>query len=185
MKRVFIVHGWTGFPENHWFPWLKKQLQDAGFHVQVPAMPDTEHPKRDAWVGKLREIVGAPDQDTYFVGHSLGCITIAHYLEQLPPNAKVGGCVFVAGFGGGLKYHELTPFYAPLPDFVKVKRHTRNFVTIFSTNDDVVPLEIGKKFQQQLGAQLIVEENKGHFCKDEGVTELPSVRDAVLEMASR
>lgn len=111
MKRVFLIHGWNGFPENHWFPWLKQQLEAKWFHVETPEMPDTKHPKRDAWVAKLSEIVGVPDEDTYFVGHSLGCITIVRYLEKLSPDAKVGGCVFVAGFGGGLKHHELTQFY--------------------------------------------------------------------------
>jgi hypothetical protein len=26
-KRVFIIHGWEGYPEEGWFPWLKKELE--------------------------------------------------------------------------------------------------------------------------------------------------------------
>ena len=27
MKRVFIIHGWDGYPEEGWFPWLKEELE--------------------------------------------------------------------------------------------------------------------------------------------------------------
>ena len=27
MRRVFIIHGWGGYPEEGWFPWLKKELK--------------------------------------------------------------------------------------------------------------------------------------------------------------
>ena len=27
MQRVFIIHGWDGYPEEGWFPWLKKELE--------------------------------------------------------------------------------------------------------------------------------------------------------------
>ena len=33
-KRVFIVHGWDGYPEEVWFPWLKKELEAKGFEAQ-------------------------------------------------------------------------------------------------------------------------------------------------------
>ncbi|MBU0666612.1 MAG: alpha/beta hydrolase [Nanoarchaeota archaeon] len=88
-KRVFMVHGWEGYPENHWFPWLKKELETKGFEVFVPAMPDTDHPKMGAWLEHLTKITRAPDKDCYFIGHSLGCITILRYLETLQENQKV------------------------------------------------------------------------------------------------
>ena len=49
MKRVFIVHEWTGKPGQHWMPWLKKELESLGFTVEEPAMPDTDTPKIEAW----------------------------------------------------------------------------------------------------------------------------------------
>lgn len=71
-KRVFIIHGWDGHPDEQWFPWLKKELEQRGFEVYVPQMPKTEEPRIDIWVPYLRGLVGRPDQDTYFVGHSIG-----------------------------------------------------------------------------------------------------------------
>ena len=97
-KRVFIAHGWDGYPEEGWFPWLKKELEAKGFEVYVPQLPETGSPRIHNWVPKLAEVVGEIDENTYFVGYSMGCQTIARYLETLPEGVKVGGAVFVAGF---------------------------------------------------------------------------------------
>ncbi|PIP29922.1 hypothetical protein COU12_02115 [Candidatus Jorgensenbacteria bacterium CG10_big_fil_rev_8_21_14_0_10_54_38] len=45
MKRVFIVHGWDGYPEEGWFPWLKRELEARGFEVHVPPLPDAGNPR--------------------------------------------------------------------------------------------------------------------------------------------
>jgi predicted alpha/beta hydrolase family esterase len=26
MKKALLLHGWGGKSDNHWFPWLKKEL---------------------------------------------------------------------------------------------------------------------------------------------------------------
>lgn len=74
-------------------------------------MPHTDHPKMQAWVRHLKKVVGTPDKDCYFVGHSLGCITILLYLESLHGNQEVGGVVLVAGFTSDLGYEELHSFF--------------------------------------------------------------------------
>lgn len=95
-KRVFIIHGWCGFPEECWFMWLKEQLEKQGVKVEVPLMPEAEAPQIDKWVPFLEKLVGEPDQDTYLVGHSIGVQTILRYLEKV--NAPVGGVLAVSGF---------------------------------------------------------------------------------------
>ena len=50
MKRVFIIHGWGGYPEEGWFPWLKDTLKKRKFSVEVPAMPDRDFPKIETFI---------------------------------------------------------------------------------------------------------------------------------------
>ncbi len=184
-KRIFIIHGWGARPSNHWFPWLKKELEKKGYEVTVPQMPNTEHPHVNEWVSHLSKVVGEANKDTYFVGHSLGCITIARYLESLPEKSKVGGCVFVAGFSRNIGYPELKTFYGPKIDFEKIKKYTKKFTAIMSDNDPVVPRERGLELKKQLNAKLIVEHNKGHFNAIDGVTQLPVVLEEIICMAGQ
>ncbi|MCX6715781.1 MAG: NYN domain-containing protein, partial [Candidatus Taylorbacteria bacterium] len=93
-KRVVIVHRWSGGPNDDWRPWLKNELEKNGCEVFVPEMPDTEAPIIEKWVNCLSKIVGVPDSNTYFIGHSIGCQAILRYLETV--NTLVGGAIFVA-----------------------------------------------------------------------------------------
>lgn len=183
MKRAFLIHGWEGYPEEGWRPWLKEKLEANGFQVSVPAMPDTDHPKRDAWLERLTKIVATPDEDCYFVGHSLGCITILRYLETLKENQKIGGVILVAGFTSDLGYEDLSSFFTKPIAWGKIKSHCSKFIAIHSDNDPYVSLHYGDFFKEKLGAEIIIETNKGHFSGDDGITELPSVFDAVLKLS--
>ena len=98
-KRVFLIHGWDGRPDNHWFPYLSLELKANGFDVSAPQMPHAAEPKVGEWLSFLREYVGKPDEQTYFVGHSLGCIAIARYLETLSPKSPSSHSPFHKGRG--------------------------------------------------------------------------------------
>ncbi|MCL4365069.1 MAG: alpha/beta hydrolase [Candidatus Marsarchaeota archaeon] len=80
-KRVFIVHGWDGSPENNWMSWLGLRLQDKGVEAHVLHMPNAADPKMGEWVAFLANAVVNSDANTYLVGHSLGCQTILRYLR--------------------------------------------------------------------------------------------------------
>ncbi|OGI31317.1 MAG: hypothetical protein A3G09_00375 [Candidatus Moranbacteria bacterium RIFCSPLOWO2_12_FULL_48_12] len=190
MKRIFIVHGWGGYPGEGWFPWLKKELETRGFVVSIPQLPDAENPRIEGWVAKLAETVNVPDENTYFVGHSIGCPTIAHYLQSLPAGVMVGGAVFVAGFFKQLtnleediETQETAKLWLEAPlDLGKVKSHLLKSVAIFSDNDPYVPLDNQDDFRA-LGAEIIVEHQQDHFSGSSGTTELPVVLESVLKMA--
>ena len=185
-KRAFIIHGWDGHPDEGWFPWLKTKLEKNGFQVHVPAMPESAEPKIEAWVPHLFKIVGDVDENTYFVGHSIGCQTILRYLERLPADKKVGGAYFVAGWFTlmNLKTDEekeiAKPWLETPIDFENVKQHTKKFFAVFSDDDDVVPQENKKLFGERLGAKTEMEHAKGHISGNDKVKELPVILEAIL-----
>ena len=191
-KKVFIVHGWGGSPKENWLPWLKKELENRGFEVFVPQLPDPDNPRIQNWIPALAKVVGIPDEQTYFVGHSMGCQTIARYLEGLPENIKVGGAVFVAGFFKRLTGLEDEPgvpetdahwLGTPL-DLAKVKSHLPKSIALFSDNDPYVPLDNQDDYRDKLGSKIIIEHNMGHFNESAGVTELPVALESVLEISN-
>ncbi|MDP2934602.1 MAG: DUF1749 domain-containing protein [bacterium] len=187
-KRVFLIHGWEGSPENCWFPWLKVELESRGFSVITPSMPNPEAPEIKAWIGYLQKEVGEPNESTYFVGHSIGCQTILRYVEQLPQEVKIGGIICVAGFFNlrGLETEEekelSRPWLETKIDFEKIKTHTNKITAIFSDNDPYVDLENKELFEKHLSAKTIIEHNKGHFDDDAEIKELLIVLEELLKM---
>jgi hypothetical protein len=171
MKKVYLIHGWGGDSQQGWFNPLKKILEKEGIKVLAKDMPDTFNPKIDNWINKLKSDIKQPDEETYFIGHSIGCQTIMRYLEKLPENIKIGGCVFVAGW-----FHltdetwdeEYTkeiaePWINTSINFDKIKSHTKRFLLIASEDDPYVPLSDSKLFKQKLGAEIMIEKNQGHI----------------------
>jgi len=187
-KRVFIIHGWDGYPQEGWFPWLKAELEAKGFEVFVPQFPEAGTPRIKNWVPKLTEAVGMADENTYFIGHSMGCQTIARYLETLSEGIKVGGAIFVAGFFKTLtlsntEEKEIAKEWLETPiDFQKIKSHMSKSVAIFSDNDPWVPLENQDEFKDRLDSEIIIEHNMGHFSGSDEVKELPIVLDRLLKL---
>ena len=188
-KRVFIIHRWEANPQSDWYPGLAKNLREQGFSVEVPEMPDTDNPKIEAWTDYIRGKVGRCDENTFFVGHSIGCQAIMRYLEKLSDDEKAGGAVFVAPWikPTGLESEEERITSSPwvnLPiAFEKVKKHAKKFTCIFSDNDPYVPAENWEMFSENLGAEIVMEKNKGHFTDGDGIKELPVALDAVLKIA--
>lgn len=190
-KRVFIIHGWEGHPEEGWFPWLKLELENHGFCAFVPQLPKTDEPRIMNWVPALKEAVGDIDDQTYFVGHSMGCQAIARYLESLPEGVKVGGAVFIAGFFKRLSNLEdddvvrsVSQEWLQTPlNLKKVRSHLDKCVAIFSDNDPYVPIDNQKEYKEILGAKIIVEHGKGHFSGSTGTTKLSVALDSVIEIS--
>lgn len=183
MKRVFVIHGWKSKPSSNWFPWLRDELRLWPISAHVLAMPDAEQPKRDAWVKKMAAHVGVPDEDTFFVGHSLGGMAILRYLESLPSKTRVGGVVLVAGFPESINRSEITTFFERPLDYRKLKSIIGpNIIAIQSTNDPYVPFEQSGKLQSALGAKLIVIESGGHLNSASGHLRLPVVLTALIDL---
>jgi hypothetical protein len=188
-KRVFIIHGWESHPKDAWLPWLKKELERQDIKVSVPAMPSPRDPKIKTWVAKIKKEVGEPDENTYFVGHSIGCQAILRYLEKLG-SKRAGGAVLVAGW-----FHlrpeaipddeskEIAkPWVKTSIDFEKVRKAADNFTAILSDNDPYIALEEQNIFKEKLGAKIIVEKNKGHFSRRDSAKELSSALNSLLEI---
>ncbi len=188
MKRVIIVHCWSGYPEYCWYPSVKKELEVRGFEVRVAAMPETDAPKLASWLPYLKKIIGKPDSDTYLIGHSIGCVAIMRYLESLPEGETIGGAVCVAGFTDDLGFPEISNFFTSPLDFEEMKNHCPKFVAIHSDNDPYVPLHHSDVLKEKLGAATIIKHNAKHFSgaadNEAACTELPDVVEAVVEMSN-
>jgi len=184
--KIYLIHGWGGSPSSEgWFGWLEQQCKKRDWKLIIPKMPNTDHPTIKNWVGKLKQI-SKPDEQTIFIGHSMGCQTILRYLETLPKNTRVKACIFVAGFLNLLETAYETEKEKPIAkpwlettiNFKKIKTPCKKFLAIFSTDDDCVPVSDSKLFKEKLNAKIVIKESQGHFNE---TLELPEIIDFISD----
>ena len=182
-KRLIIVHGWEGYPKEGWYPWLKKEMEKRGWEVQVPTMPSTNRPKIFEWLPFLQQTVGKADGSVFLVGHSLGCITILRFLENLQESKLIGGAILIAGFDNPIMHKELKNFFEEPIAWEKIKKKCKKFVSIHSTDDPYVPIENSSSFKKNLGAKTIVTSGFRHFSGEDGITFLPAALEELLKIS--
>ena len=186
MKRVFIIHRWEGGPRDDWRPWLKTELEKLGYQVFVPEMPDTDTPVIEKWVKHLAEIVGTPDSDTFFIGHSIGCQAILRYLETI--DTPVGGALFVAGWFNldNLEDDESKKIARPWIEnpinTEKIKKILPKSTLIISDNDPYGAFEENKQKFKGLGSEIVVLHNAGHITEGDGFIEIPAAIEQFQKM---
>lgn len=175
-KRVYIVHGYMASPTDHWFPWLKEKLELDGVKVEILAMPNSANPDVRQWNEYLEECISVPDETTYFVGHSLGSISVLNYLSGLNGAEKIGGIILVAGFAEPLpSLPELDGFTKNAPTFEKIIKMSSSREVILSTNDEIVPPKFTENLASKLETKPVKIESGGHFLGREGFKELSIV----------
>lgn len=183
MKEAVIVHLWEGYPEYCWYPKTKQELEEMGFVVYVPQMPEPNFPKQDIWVPTLREKVKEPSENTYLVGHSIGAVTIMRYLEGLSDQQEVGGVVLVAGFTDDMGYEVFSNFFTKPLNFEEIKGKARNFTVIVSDDDPYINMKYGYKLRDKLNGELIIKAGLKHMSL--GCNALPDVTDAIRRQIER
>lgn len=187
MKNILILHGAGNNSQGNWFPWLKNSLEEKGYKVWSPNLPNSDTPILRDW---LDIIFSNKDwefnEESIIVGHSSGATLILRILENLPKDIKIDKAILVAGFvdkGSLPQFYQYkvdllnTPF-----DWDKIKNSCNNFYFIASDND---PYDCGlrhsKKMQEKLGGKLILKKGEGHFNLEVGekYRQFPEILDYI------
>ena len=187
MKRAFIIHGYGATPEDHWFSWLAQQLQAAGVATAIPALPDPEQPDFDRWQAALATHLGTPDAQTFYVAHSLGTISLLHFLSAARP-AQIGGIFLVSGFDGRLPALPVigdfnVDAYADRAriDHAALRAMTPQIHHVISDNDRAVAPERSLQLAERLGGTVHRVTNGGHFLASDGFRTLPPLWQAMRD----
>ncbi len=189
MGKIYLVHCWDGTSNDGWYPWIEQELKKYNVEVIRFDMPNTANPTIEEWVSTLNEKVDKLDEETYFMGHSIGCQTIMRYLETKEVT-KIGGILFVAPWLDLLpeavededSYNTAYPWIHTPINFEKVKEFSNNINCIFSDNDYFVDLAQKQEFKQKLNAKTIIVNEKGHISQDDDIFELNEILELSKEM---
>ena len=179
MISIYLIHGWGANPNSEkWYSWLKEECKKRNIEITIPKMPNTNNPKINEWVDKLKETVKI-SKETYLIGHSIGCQAIMRFLEELD-RGKIGGVVFVAGWFNLLdtayeseEERDIAKPWLETPiNYKRVRTNVEKILAIFSIDDNCVPISDSELFKKRLGAEIIIKDNEGHFNETEKIKEI-------------
>lgn len=178
MKRLLILHGWGADSKSNWFPWLEKIMEERGYIVYCPDLPDTETPNLERWL-KAAEIAAPFDGTLSAVGHSLGAATLLRLLERLGESERIDTAVLVSGFAADIGIEELRNFVEKPFDWEKIRKKAKRFVVMHGDDDPVVPAALGAEIASRLKATFISEHGCGHLSAGIGDFTYPRIVDAL------
>lgn len=172
MKKVLILHGIYGSPQENWFPWLKKELENENIEVIIPHLPTKEPLAPEDWWEAFKEYESKVDKDTIIVGHSLGVAFALKIIEKHPVHAA-----FLVAPAWGKTDNEFTPVMKAVADQVfdweKIKQNCPSFTVFYSDNDPYLTIDHGKNLTKSLNAKEIFIPGGGHLNASAGYTEFP------------
>ncbi|MES2023758.1 MAG: alpha/beta hydrolase [Patescibacteria group bacterium] len=184
-SNIFIFHGTEGHPNENWFPWLREKLEEKDCKVFVPQFPSPPvvPAKILEWFQVLKNYEQYFNENTIFVGHSLGGIFALRVLEGLKHPIKA---VFLIGTPIGVKpilnYDRDKSFSEFNFNWVTIKGNAKKFVVYQSDNDPYVSLGNGMQLAKELGVELNFIPNAGHFNMKAGYTSFPDLLEKVEQL---
>ena len=181
MRTIFIIHGSYGNPQENWFPWLERELEDKGWRVWTPDLPGADSPS----IPRYNAFILSKwtfDSDSIIVGHSSGAVAALGLLEEAPDKTVIDRAFLVAGFIGDLGWDALKELSRYTLDWLKIRKKARKFILIHSDDDPYVPLQHGESLKEKLDAELIVLRGQKHFSLEAGpqYKEFPELLEKIL-----
>ncbi|KKP87281.1 MAG: putative esterase [Candidatus Roizmanbacteria bacterium GW2011_GWA2_35_8] len=174
MKKALILHGWYNKPEDVWYPWLKKELENKGYKVTSPEIP-TFNLKFPQLKESLEFIENnyLLDKETTIIGHSLGCLLAMRLAEKY----QCKKMILVAGWD----YDDLTPehqsFWPNKINHEQIRKNVKKIFVVASNNDPYISLYHVQEMTKRLNGEIIVIKNGGHFASEEKTKYINQLMD--------
>ncbi len=181
MKRAVLFHGTDGNPSEHWFPWLKKWLEDKGYEVFAPELPENHTPDLKIYEKFLKES-NWDFTENVLIGHSSGATTVLNLLsaDWFP---HVNSVVLVGTFLNE-NLTKKTEWYEPgqfdnlfLPSYspATLKAKSDNFIFVHGDNDPYCSVDDARKLCSQVDGDLLLIKNGHHLGDSSGYKDLPGL----------
>jgi prephenate dehydrogenase len=164
---VLVIPGWQNSGPQHWQT-LWEQQNPIFLRVQ---QRDWDTPHREWWLQRITEEVRQAPAPIVFAAHSLGCIAVAHWAEQSPPElSKIKGALLVAPADVDRKD---TP--AQLNDFRPVPKRLLPFpsIVVASNDDPYLATERAREMARNWGSRFVDIGPAGHINGDSGLGDWP------------
>ncbi len=180
MKQVVIIHGGNSFAsyadyikymqqkeleysrllyQPSWKHWIAEQLDSHD--VLLPTFPNASNAQFTEWANYFEKILPFLKNDVQLVGHSLGAMFLAKYLQHHPLDKSIKRLILIAG-----RYSDSTYDAGSfnIVDTSQLNKSAREVHLFHSEDDVVVPFADVHKFHADLpNASLHSFKDYGHF----------------------
>lgn len=194
MKNAILVHGWNTRQEffdstkptasnDHWFPWLTKQLMIRGYKVDVPEMTQYDQSTYESWKREFERYDITPD--TLLVGHSCGGGFLVRYLSE--HDIKVGRVILVAPWlgvmDGELQSETFNQdFFDFTPERTLATKTTSLHLLVSDDDFDDIHQSVAMLRESLDDLQFIELKGMGHFTRTSlGTEEFPELLVACIQ----
>lgn len=174
LMKVLILHAWYSKPQDHWYPGVKKELENKDYEVYLPELPtmNTDLPDMKLQLATIEKLVEI-DRNTIVIGHSLGCLLAMRLAERKSYKKKI----LVAGWD----FDDLTPehrlFWTKKIDHQKIRLNVEEIYCLSSDNDPYFTAFQAEEMSKRLGGKFILIRRAGHFTQKDGITQITQIVD--------
>jgi predicted alpha/beta hydrolase family esterase len=159
-KNAIIFHGTGDKPDQFWFPYIKSKLEERGYSVWLPQLPNADKPNVADWLPFALEN-GTISEDTVLIGHSKGAALILHLLEKI--DCQVKQAILISGYAEALPKNAETKEKDEL-QWDTIKSHVKDIIFINSDNDPWECTDVqGRMMFDHLGGTQIILHGEGHM----------------------
>lgn len=181
MEQVLIIHGGESFNsyeaylatlktrpldyerlklQKKWKPWIAEQMPEAD--VLLPTFPNGHNAVYEEWKIYFEKLLPFLKNDVQLVGHSLGAMFLAKYLNDYTLERKVRRLVLIAGVYDDDTTGDNGSFL--VGSAINVPKSAEEVHLFHSEDDPVVPFSELAKFQADMpDAKAHVFSDRAHF----------------------
>jgi len=177
-RPVLIIPGWANSGPQHW----QTLWEQAHPEYRRVEQRDRETPERADWITTLDVAIRATPSPPILVGHSLGCIAIAHWAAEY--GKRGSGCVLAALL--------VAPADVEAPTAPEVVRGFRpvpltslpfSSVVVASRTDQHLSFERATELALAWGSSLVDAGDAGHLNTDAGYGPWPAGERILIHLA--
>lgn len=163
MKVIFIPGNGGGGPDDNWFPYLKKEIENLGVAVVASEFPDNILARESYWIPFLKNNLKA-DEQSILVGHSSGAIAAMRLAET---NQLLGSVLVGAYYTDlGLSTEKESEYFNRPWDWKSITQNQQWIIQFASINDPWIPIEEARFVHDKLNTEYYEFLDQGHFGGD-------------------
>jgi len=170
LGRVLILHGYEATASDCFYPWLKEELENIGYEVELPELPSPFNPKIADQVKYIQE--NYPLQKDIIIAHSLGGCVALKYLEQSEMKTKslylLSSFLNFNFYKGDEDIENLKHVFSWKFDFHNIKSKVEDIFVLYPSTDTSVTFKQASEMADAFNTEVITMEcSDDHFCGEQ------------------